>query len=380
MPNSYKLFFATNRRHEGSNRWNPKRYGADPSKDGVDNLRFGEVEVKADSIKIKTYLTKDMGISGIGDGLELSDYFLKQIKSKSKITAYKEKINPNDVEKDLEDHCFGSIRMFENLKKLMKTKEMDLLIYVHGYNVEWEEAVSSALSLQETLKSQTNNKDLLVFLFSWPSDGSMFPYLAYKSDRVDAKGSGESFGRGFLKIRDYLKKLRDRNNYKEELCFQKLHLLCHSMGNYVLESSLQKIIDFNEGKNLPRIFDEIFMCAPDVDADVLEKDKPMGRISELAKRITIYHNSGDLPMIVSDYTKGNPDRLGHTGPSRPILTDNKINQVNCSPIVEGILEHSYYLVGHINKDIKENIDGLANNDPSRRRKMENILGNSFILT
>ena len=122
------------------------------------------------------------------------------------------------------------------------------------------------------------------------------------------------------------------------------------------------------------------MCAPDVDADVLEKDKPLGRISELAKRITIYHNSGDLPLITSDYTKENPDRLGHQGSSRPILTDNKINQVNCTPIVEGILEHSNYLVGHTNKDIKENIDGLANNDPSRKRKMENILGNCFILS
>jgi esterase/lipase superfamily enzyme len=231
------------------------------------------------------------------------------------------------------------------------------------------------------LKYQTKNKDLMVFLFSWPSDGNVLPPLfAYKSDRIDARGSGESFGRGFLKMRDYLKKLRDKKNSKEELCFQKLHLLCHSMGNYVLESSLQKIIDFNEGKNLPRIFDEIFMCAPDVDADVLEKEKPMGRISELAKRITIYHNSGDLPMIISDYTKGNPDRLGHQGSSRPILTDNKINQVNCTPIVEGTLEHSYYLIGHTNKDIKENIDGLANNNPSRKRKMENILGNSFILT
>lgn len=90
-------------------------------------------------------------------------------------------------------------------------------------------------------------------------------------------------------------------------------------------------------------------------------------------------NSGDLPLITSDYTKENPDRLGHQGSSRPILTDVKINQVNCTPIVEGILEHSYYLIGHTNKDIKENIDGLANNDPSRKRKMENILGNSFIL-
>jgi Alpha/beta hydrolase of unknown function (DUF900) len=380
MPNTYKLFFATNRGHEGSNRWKPEGYGPKPSQDGIDNLRFGEVEVKADPMEVKTYLTKDLGETGVGDGLGLSDYILKQTQNNAKITAYKEKIHPTDVEKDLENHCFGSIRMFENLKKLMKTKEMDLLIYIHGFNVEWEEAVSSALSLQEMLKHQTNNKDLMVFLFSWPSDGSAFPFLAYKSDRVDAKGSGESFGRGFLKMRDYLKNLRERNNSKEELCFQKLHLLCHSMGNYVLESSLQKIIEFNEGKNLPRIFDEIFMCAPDVDSDVLEKDKPMGRISELAKRITIYHNSGDLPMIISDYTKGNPDRLGHQGSSRPILTDNKINQVNCSPIVEGTLEHSYYLVGLINKDIKENIDGLANNDPSRKRKMENILGNSFILS
>jgi len=49
-------------------------------------------------------------------------------------------------------------------------------------------------------------------LFTWPSDGQALPYVSYKSDRSDAKGSGYAIGRGFLKLRDFLVRLRDEED------------------------------------------------------------------------------------------------------------------------------------------------------------------------
>ena len=46
------LFYATNRRHQGDNRWSPDAYGTDFSSDGQENLRFGKVSFAADEDKI----------------------------------------------------------------------------------------------------------------------------------------------------------------------------------------------------------------------------------------------------------------------------------------------------------------------------------------
>ncbi len=43
-----KLFYATNRRHQGKDRWHPEGYGKDFSRDGMENLPFGQATVEAD--------------------------------------------------------------------------------------------------------------------------------------------------------------------------------------------------------------------------------------------------------------------------------------------------------------------------------------------
>lgn len=42
------LYYVTNRNHVGEDRWAPEEYGAGFSADGVENLRFGKVTLKAD--------------------------------------------------------------------------------------------------------------------------------------------------------------------------------------------------------------------------------------------------------------------------------------------------------------------------------------------
>jgi hypothetical protein len=44
--------------------------------------------------------------------------------------------------------------------------------------------------------------------------------------------------------------------------------------------------------------------------------------------------------------------------------------VDCSPIVSGFVEHSYYQWATVNNDIKESIDGLPFDDESRMRKRD----------
>lgn len=365
------LFYATNRRHIGDERYAPTGYGTDFSSDGQENIRFGRVSINADEDKVDQFLNKKKkGEKDGGDGEKLSEYLTKCIEESSVIKAYSEKISYKTTDKHQSNARLGSRALFEDLRKAM-LKKSDVLIYIHGFNVSWSEAVGAASSLQLMLNRHraSDEKNILVILFSWPSNGEALPFVSYKSDRTDASGSGKAFGRGLLKLRDYLEELKTNCKKKNTpLCNQELHLLCHSMGNYVLLNTLKRMRNFSYGRSLPRLFEHIFMCAPDVGDDVLEPDMAMGDLHQLTRNVTVYHNKGDVAMYVSDYTKGNPDRLGHEGAARPAQLHRKCHQVDCSPLVSGLVEHSYYLWGPVNNDITYSINGVPHDDTSLRRR------------
>ncbi|MDH5741294.1 MAG: alpha/beta hydrolase [Nitrospira sp.] len=370
-----RLFYATNRNHLGNNRWHPDGYGKKFSDDGVENLRFGRLSIDVDESKLAKYLETDRGSMGQGDGEGLIKYLAKCADS-ADIVAYREKINRSMAEDRQKNVKLGSIGAFSDLQAIMR-KNTDVLLYIHGFNVSWSDAVGSALSLQEMLNhcpEGDSEQSVQVVLFTWPSDGMALPFVSYKSDRSEAAGSGNAVGRAILKVRDFLASLRRAD---EELCKQDLHILCHSMGNYLLQNALERCDAFTPGNALPRLFEHVFLCAPDVDDTALEEGHPLGRVHEFARSVSIYHNRGDVALVVSDFTKGNPDRLGSNGPARPNLVHTKVHQVDCTPIVKGLVEHSYYLVGHVNADIRMSIDGVPHDDPRRHRNRVDHLGNRW---
>lgn len=165
----------------------------------------------------------------------------------------------------------------------------------------------------------------------------MAPWLAYSSDRRDAAASGAALARGFLKLRDFIASLST-----DEACEQRLHLIAHSMGNYVLRHALQEVRRQSAHK-LPRVFDQIFLMAADEDDDAFEHDHKLRLLPRMARHVNVYFNRGDTAMSVSDYTKGNPDRLGDDGPRGPFQVPGKVTQVDCSNVVGGLVEHSYYI-------------------------------------
>ena len=353
------LYYATNRNHSGDDQWHPSSYGVEYSKSengvGEQNLRFGKLTLNADNNKIKICLNSHAD-GDKGNGVALSEY-LTGIADKAKITAYKEESDEKEIKK------FGSLAMFSELKQAMSDSN-DVLVYIHGFNVSWCDAVGSALALQEMVNQKTADKqeNILVVLFSWPSNGRAIPMISYYNDRYDAKNiaGAKSFARGLLKLQDYLLTITG-----DDRCHQKIHLLCHSMGNYVLQHSLKAMIA--QKTILPLMFDHIFMCSADVDNDIFEKD--MKKLPKITRRISIYHNEEDKGMWISDNTKFNSDRLGDEGVNSFDCISHKIHQIDCTNIVEkGLSEHSYYLNGLANKDIRLSLLGVPVNSEHRNRQ------------
>lgn len=360
------LYYGTNRAHEGADRWNPTGYGPRFSSDGTENLRFGRIGMAADGKMLKSFLTRKQKGIGDGDGEGLGDWLAGRPMS---IAAYRENIDPAVADTHQPNAVFGSAALFAALKGHMDAGA-DVLIYIHGFNVAWNEAVGSALALQEQLNHH-GEQPVVVVLFSWPSDGRSMPFTSYRSDRTDAKSSGYAVGRALLKFRDFLLALRSQVTLGEaKPCNQEVHLLCHSMGNYVLQNALARVAEFSPG-TLPRILANVFMCAADVDDDVLEPGEPLGRLDELTQAISVYTNREDNALRISDFTKANPDRLGSAGPARPQQVHTKVLQVDCTPLIGGLIEHSYYLTGKVNRDIAQTIAGVAPDATKRARKRVN---------
>ena len=166
----------------------------------------------------------------------------------------------------------------------------------------------------------------------------MLPFLAYKSDRADARSSAGAFARGLMKLGDFLEGVRrDEANP----CKASIHLMCHSMGNYVLRNGIQEVVRVN--RRLPRLFDQIFLFAPDEDYDAFEHAHKLAPLPEMGQAVNVYFNAGDTAMVVSDKTKSNPTRLGSRGPRLPLNVPGTVNLVDASKIVGGLVEHSYFL-------------------------------------
>jgi esterase/lipase superfamily enzyme len=401
------VYYATNRAHEGAERFRPERYGSRFSNDGMENLRFGRVTFGADAQRVQALLDQVRPNRGPGDGEALQDYFADCVARTQRIEAYVESIPDARLNEEAQKKLLlGSRAMFADLQADMQCGR-DMLVLIHGYNVSWEEAVGTAAALEATMNrpdpaprgagddSVASTQAVRVVLFTWPSNGQALPFVSYKSDRGDAAGSAGAVGRALLKLRDFLHelgrevragnrqaaKLRTRLEAQgmrpsevdravaqletTEICGRNIHLLAHSMGNFVLQHALDRLWEFSPGTTLPRLFDRVFLCAADVDDDVLEPGRPMEQVHQVANLVAIYHNPNDNALRVSDYTKANPERLGQRGAARPQALHQKMMQVDCSALVAGLTQHSYYTNGRVARDIRLALQGLAPDDPAR---------------
>lgn len=299
-----QIYFATNRNLEGTKA--KPRFGRRMAVQGPAYLRFGVAKVAA--------------------------------KGSFKISVEAESLKPDSTGTgtDLGQSTLGSSKTFEEVRNQMSVAGSDTIIFIHGYNVSFRDALDSALRMKRNL-SKLGDTNVNVALFSWPSDGTLFPWLAYASDRRDAAASGPAFARGLLKAGDFLRSLSG-----DEACDRAVHLVAHSMGNYVLRHALQHMVKETSSRLL-RLFDHIFLLAADEDDDAFEHDHKLRLLPNLCKQAHVYFNRGDMAMAVSDATKGNPARLGADGARVPFQLPARVHQIDCSTVVQGFKEHSYYI-------------------------------------
>lgn len=205
-------------------------------------------------------------------------------------------------------------RFIELLKSQMDSEGKDVLLFIHGFNVKFKDALKRTAQLGFDLRFNG-----AVTAFSWPSIGTL---LGYNADMDTAKLSSKH-------LSEFLKVLISGE-------VNKLHIIAHSMGNVVLTEALQtlkKDVNFPYDK-----INQIILAAPDIDKDIFLnfilpaiKGKP---------RLTLYASDKDKALKLSKTIRNNYIRLGEGG--KNIVVADDFDSIDASRVDTNLLGHGYF--------------------------------------
>lgn len=193
-----------------------------------------------------------------------------------------------------------------------RSRQHDLLLFVHGFNVRFDEAVICAAEL--ALNMPFNGA---VVTYSWPTQGGV---LNYDGDEPINKASVAPF-------MEFLRTLRA--GVPEET---RITILVHSMGNRIVMDALHQLPPPRGRKPIS----QVVFCAPDVGRRDFEVWAP-GVLAQ-SDRVALYSNASDSALIASK-GKHAESRAGDAW--HPIFVPG-IEVVDCSRVDLTMMGHSYF--------------------------------------
>jgi esterase/lipase superfamily enzyme/Flp pilus assembly protein TadD len=174
--------------------------------------------------------------------------------------------------------------------RLSQSSSGEALVFVHGFNVSFDNALRRAAQLAYDL-----DFDGPVFLFSWPTGESVWGYVR---DRDIAQASQENVAE-FLK--SVVAPVRARN----------INLITHSVGSLAINEALRSM----DAGSLERLkLDQIVLASPHVDGDLFESCYT--KLRKTGTRSTIYSKAGDWALWVSAKLHSPLGYLSKSGPEK----------------------------------------------------------------
>ena len=325
---SIEVFFATNRSYDRDVA-EPTEFGNRFHPDGAQFFRVGQAKVAAYSD---------------------DTYEVREVHTQPEQGA---------TDEDVDTELRGSDFLLPEIQHHAARDRRDVLIFIHGYAGTFEESLQRAAQLKKEYLVAPNGrgagKEPMMFLFSWPANGRMVPFLSYRSDRQDAEQSGIAMARALMRLLDFLES-------QPEPCEQRIHLVAHSMGNWALRHAIQGMRHLLVGSRLPKVFDQVFLMAADEDEDALEHVHKLALLTQLARTIHVYHSVDDRALTISDTTKNNPDRLGAAGPRTFSGLSTRITAVDCSRVDKTTIAHANHQYYRLRKEVIRDVRAVLSGE------------------
>jgi esterase/lipase superfamily enzyme len=196
-----------------------------------------------------------------------------------------------------------------------------LVLFVHGFNSGFESAAERAAMFSKDLQPDVSNK---AAIFSWPSRGSLFGYLADE----DSVLVNQDRARQVLGI------LRASRGSASPVV-----LIGHSMGCRVLTFALREIQLIDYKGDPPKlghpVFAQLILIEPDVDKEYFRIN--IARLRAICGHVTVYASNHDNALRLSSFLHSDP-REGEVG-SQGLL--KKIDVIDASAAKTDMIGHSY---------------------------------------
>jgi len=207
-------------------------------------------------------------------------------------------------------------RFFDELgSRIQASKTRDALVFLHGYNVTFDDAARRTAQLTYDLKFPG-----APIFYSWPSVGLTG---AYTLDEQSIEWSQTH-------IKQFLADVL--NNTSAE----RVYLIAHSMGNRALTRAFIALL--RERTDLQSRVRQIVLAAPDIDAEVFARDlAPALASSGIAT--TLYCSADDKALLASKAVHGYA-RAGDAGPRMLVIPG--IETVDATGADTSFMGHSYF--------------------------------------
>ncbi len=200
-------------------------------------------------------------------------------------------------------------------QELNADPEGELLVFVHGFNVSFNEAARRTAQVSYDLEFKG-----APVLYSWPSRGEVG---AYTVDEATVDGTWRHF-QGFL------------TDLALHTGAKRIFVLAHSMGSRVVARAINGMVESRDLSKLP-VFTQVVLAAPDIDTG--ELNQLAATLKSAAGRVTVYANSHDEAIKASSKVHGAP-RAGSSG--HDMFLADGIDSVDATDTDTGFLQHSYY--------------------------------------
>jgi esterase/lipase superfamily enzyme len=195
----------------------------------------------------------------------------------------------------------------------------ECLVFVHGYNVSFEDAVRRTGQITYDL-----GFDGAPILFSWPSQGSALP-ANYRKDERNAALSANSLRQLFSSLASQIPGLT-------------IHVVAHSMGSRVVAEALQQLAAEPQRTRVKPVR-EVALLAPDIDAELFRR--AAGTLAGVAEHLTLYASDNDAALALSQRNAGYK-RAGQAGPDLVIVPG--VDTIDATQVETSVLglRHLYY--------------------------------------
>jgi len=199
-------------------------------------------------------------------------------------------------------------------QELRESPAKQILFYLHGFNNLPEASIFQKAQELQQLADDHENDLLQVVPLIWPCSDPASANLVdrYFDDRRAALGSAIAFSRVLGKFSGWVEACRADG----ETCTKRLNMLAHSMGNRVLQESLQVWASEELRRDPPQVFRNIFMPAADIVNEALQPSHRGSMIPMAGRNVVVYFADDDRALQASKVANANQRsrRLGHSGP------------------------------------------------------------------